>query len=289
MGIRLKQEITANWLAEKMGLQITGNEGLIIRSICPHNDAVPSSISFTRDFDGEVFPKDRVVFALPNTNLNIDCKIEATNPRLAFARALNILKNEPGFILHQKLSTIPEDVKISSSATIGKAVKIGCRTVIGHNVVIYDGVSIGEDCYIKSNTVIGEDGFGFERDENGLPVRIQHIGSVRIGNRVEIGSLNTICRGTIGHTIIEDDVKIDDHVHVAHNCHLGQKSLVAACVEFSGGVNVGEQCWIGPNSSIKQKITIGDFAFIGIASNVTKDVVSGVKVAGNPARSLRMK
>jgi UDP-3-O-[3-hydroxymyristoyl] glucosamine N-acyltransferase len=153
-------------------------------------------------------------------------------------------------------------------------------------VVISDGVTIGSDCIIKSNTVIGEAGFGFERDEMGVPIRILHLGTVKIGDRVEIGSLNTICRATLGTTVIEDDVKTDDHVHIAHNCRVRRGAMITACVELSGGVDVGSFAWVGPNSSIIQKLVIGDHAFIGIGSNVTKSVPNGVSVAGNPARML---
>ena len=287
MGIKLNHEISAFWLADQLGLKISGRGNMLINSVCSYSESIQKSISFTRDLNGEVDLRDKVVFTLPDSALMVDCKIETSNPRLSFARALNVLKDNPGFVLPQAPADIADDATISPSATIGKGVKIGRRTIIGHNVIIYDGVWIGDDCYIKSNTVIGEDGFGFERDENGVPVRMQHIGTVRIGNRVEIGCLNTVCRGTIGATVIEDDVKIDDHVHIAHNCYLGSKSLVTACVEFSGGVVLGEQCWIGPNSSFKQKINIGESAFVGIASYVTKDVAPGITVAGIPARTLR--
>jgi UDP-3-O-[3-hydroxymyristoyl] glucosamine N-acyltransferase len=168
----------------------------------------------------------------------------------------------------------------------GKGVVIGAKSFVGHNVVIDDGVHIREDCIIKSNTVIGEPGFGFERDEFGRPIRLLHLGNVIIGNRVELGSLNSVCRGTIENTIIEDDVKTDDQVHIAHNCIIRCGSLIAACVEISGGVDFGDHTWIGPNSSIIQKVKIGDKSFIGIASNVTKSVKNGTAVAGNPARQL---
>ncbi len=88
---------------------------------------------------------------------------------------------------------------------------------------------------MKSGSVIGEMGFGFERDEAGIPLRMAHLESVEIGNRVEIGSLNTVCRGTLNSTVIEDDVKTDDHVHIAHNCRVRRGAMLTAAVVLSGG------------------------------------------------------
>jgi UDP-3-O-[3-hydroxymyristoyl] glucosamine N-acyltransferase len=213
--------------------------------------------------------------------------IEADRPRLAFARALQLLSRSPGFSRETAIPQIGTGAVVSDTAVLGHGVVVGDRSFIGHHVVIADGVQIGNDCIIKSNTVIGEPGFGFERDEGGTPVRLMHLGGVRIGHRVELGSLNTVCCGTLGDTIIEDDVKTDDHVHIAHNCRIRRGALITACAELSGGVDVGELSWIGPNSSIIQKATLGKGSFVGIAANVTKSVPEGAVVAGNPARVLR--
>jgi acetyltransferase-like isoleucine patch superfamily enzyme len=286
MGVKLKEKVSAIQLSGQLGLKATGAD-VFIEEICSYDDATSKSLCFAREVSDSFEVPDVVVISPQDSVAIRGVKIESSNPRLSFARALNILKESPGFVTSDEPANVPVDASVAPSAILGKGVKIGNRTVIGHNVVIYDEVSIGNDCYIKSNSVIGEDGFGFERDEEGVPIRIQHLGSVIIGNGVEIGSLNTVCRGTLGNTIIEDGVKTDDHVHIAHNCKLGRNSLVTACAEFSGGVVLGQQCWVGPNSSIKQKVTIGDNAFIGIASSVTKNVGEGVTVAGNPARPLR--
>ena len=161
------------------------------------------------------------------------------------------------------------------------------HTIIANNVIISDNVRIGKSCYIKSNTVIGEDGFGFDFEEDGTPFRIPHIGSVYIGNNVEIGAQNTIARGTLDNTIIEDNVKTDDQVHIAHNCKIGKNTLITACVEISGSVEIGANCWIGPNSSIIQKIKIEDNVTIGIGTIVIKDVAAKKKIMALEGLSLR--
>ena len=227
------------------------------------------------------------VIAPAGSNCGGGALIHSLNPRFAFAKALIAIDQNIGFDAPTEPPQLGEGVIVSSSAVLGRGVVVGARSVIGHHVVISDGVVIGEDCVIKSNSVIGEAGFGFERDDSGVPVRMLHLGNVTIGDRVEIGSLNTVCRATLGNTIIEDDVKTDDHVHIAHNCRVRRGALLTACVELSGGVEVGEFAWIGPNSSIIQKVVLGANAFVGIGSNVTKSVPNGVTVVGNPARIFR--
>ena len=273
-------------LAASLGLPWRGQH-LNISEVRPFNEAMPGTLSFTNTHPENLLSADAVLIAPTGTDPGAGAIIEANNPRLEFARALNVLAATPGFMVSTRSAQVAEDAVVSSTAVLGRGVTIGPRSVIGHHVVIADDVHIGADCHIKSNTVIGEAGFGFERDEQGVPIRILHLGNVVIGNRVEIGSLNTICRATLGTTIIEDDVKTDDHVHIAHNCRVRRGALLTACTELSGGVDVGAFAWIGPNTSIIQKAVIGENAFVGIGSNVTASVPPGARVAGNPARVLR--
>jgi UDP-3-O-[3-hydroxymyristoyl] glucosamine N-acyltransferase len=98
-----------------------------------------------------------------------------------------------------------------------------------------------------------------------------------------------VVQGTLGPTVIEDDAKIDDHVHVAHNCRVGKKAFVIACAELSGGVVVGESAWIGPNASVLEQVKIGERAFVGLGCVVIRDVAAGTTVVGNPARVLERK
>jgi len=181
---------------------------------------------------------------------------------------------------------VDPSARIGQGVVLGNGVEIGRNTVIHHNVVIGDDVIIGDNCVIKSCAVIGEDGFGFERDEDGIPIRLVHLGRVIIGNDVEIGSLTTVCRGTLGDTIIHDHVKVDDHVHIAHNVVVHMGAMIIACAEVSGGVEIGAQAWVGPNSSVIQKLKIGEKSTVGIGANVIRAVEAGAVVAGNPARTL---
>ena len=212
------------------------------------------------------------------------------NPRLAFARALTQFfapKVSPGIA---RTAVIAPSVKIGDNVRIGEfcvieeGVSIGDNTEIRHHVVLSRNVSIGRECLVKSHAVIGEEGFGFDFDENKTPIRIPHLGSVQIGHRVEIGSGTRVARGTIGNTIIENDVKMDDLVFVAHNVRVGKGTILTANAEISGSVIVGKNVWVAPSATITNKVSIGDRAFVGIGAVVTKDVPEGTVVAGNPAR-----
>jgi UDP-3-O-[3-hydroxymyristoyl] glucosamine N-acyltransferase len=286
MGHQLTRSVPASVLAERLGMTWRGDD-VAVDHVAAASALRPGSLGFSKQ-PLLVVPRGAAVFAPAATPLSEgSAVIDSSHPRLAFARALHALFADPGFAVPEVPMRVHPTARISATAVLGRGVSIGARTVVEHHVVIADGVSIGDDCHVKSNTVIGEAGFGFERDEDGIPVRLLHLGTVRIGNRVEIGSLNTVCRATLGVTVIEDDVKTDDHVHVAHNCRIGRGTLVTACAELSGGVDVGEFAWIGPNASIIQKVSVGDRSFVGIAANVTKPVASGASVAGNPAKPLR--
>lgn len=288
MANKLVRSIKASELASALKLDWYGVD-LKIESVCTLDSISSGALCFSKKIIETTFKKQTILLSPPGTKAGVGSVIATNNPRLDFARALVLLDKLAGFRKWQEEPRLGQSVFISQTAVIGKGVVIGARSFVGHNVVINDGVHIGEDCIIKSNTVIGEPGFGFERDELGRPIRLLHLGNVVIGNRVELGSLNSVCRGTIENTIIEDDVKTDDQVHIGHNCIIRCGSLIAACAEISGGVDVGEHTWIGPNSSIIQKVKIGNKSFIGIASNVTKSVKNETTVAGNPARQLMIK
>lgn len=219
--------------------------------------------------------------------------IKVENPRLSFAKVVNhffVKKRKIGIhtsSIFGNNCNIEQFVSIGANCTIGDNVRIGKNTVINNNVVLYDNTIIGDNCYIKSGAIIGEDGFGFDFEADGLPIRIPHLGSVVIGNNVEVGSNTVIARGTLNNTIIEKNVKIDDQVFIAHNCYIGTNTIIIASAQLSGSVVVGRNCWIGPNSSIIQKIQIGDKVTIGIGAVVTKNIDNNGTIMG--LESLKIK
>ena len=112
---------------------------------------------------------------------------------------------------------------------------------------------------------------------------INHIGMVKIGNNVEIGALNTIAQGTLDSTIIKSNNKLDDHVHVAHNCIINENNELTAGVTIGGSVKIGKNNFFGLNATIKNGITIGSNNFIGISSSIIKSISNNYLAYGNPA------
>jgi len=212
------------------------------------------------------------------------------NPRLLFCRVLNRFFSEPfvpqiaGSAVIRTSKPLNRLVRIGDGCVISGEVTIGDRTVIEPNVTISGKVTIGSDVYIKSGAVIGQKGFGFERDDSGTPVLFPQLGGVIIGDRVEVGALNTVARGALGDTVVSDDVKLDDHVHIAHNVEIGPCCLITAGVVVSGSVKIGSNVWIGPNATITNAIKIGRGATISLGAVVVRDVRSGTRVSGNFAQ-----
>jgi UDP-3-O-[3-hydroxymyristoyl] glucosamine N-acyltransferase len=285
MGHQLKKAVQASDIALACGLELQGPD-VLVDHIAPLNAVAAGGLCFSKSPAFADVGSGCVVIAELDGQARSATVLLATRPRLAFAKALDFLERTVGFRRPADDPVIDATAIVSPTAVIGKGVRIGPRSIINHFVVLGEGVRIGADCVVKSGAVIGEDGFGFERGEDGVPVRLVHLGSVLIGHGVEIGSLTTVCRGTLADTIVEDFAKIDDHVHIAHNCLIGSGAMVVACAEVSGGVVLGRGSWVGPNASIIQQRKVGDGALIGIGANVLRDVLPGTTVAGNPAKPL---
>jgi len=246
------------------------------------------------DFNSEL--SDILILARQDFSSNIEIPVLIVdNPRLRFAQVVwkYFSVTEPSGI--SRTAICSDAAMISKSATIGEftiienGVTIGDHVVIGHHTVIHANTMIGNGARIGSNTVIGTLGLGFERDENNILLRLPHVGNVIIDEDVEIGSCVTIARGTIDSTHIGSMVKIDDHVFIAHNVNIGARSILVAGCEVSGSVQLGEDCWIGPQSTIRDGLIIGSYSTVGMGSVVTKNVDPRTVVAGNPARVLKQK
>lgn len=159
-----------------------------------------------------------------------------------------------------------------------------CRKFFSHQK---GTITIPNSAKIHPSAVIGKDGFGFTWDDEGVPYQLTHFGGVHIGKRCSIGANTVVDKGYLRETFLCEDVKIDNHVHVAHGVHIGARTCIAAHAMLGGSVWVGEDVWIGPSVSIKEGVEIGDGAYIGIGSNVLTDVPPRAIVAGNPAKILR--
>lgn len=166
---------------------------------------------------------------------------------------------------------------ISPSAYIGPQCVIGARVYIGADTVLRSRISVAEDCVIGERclihpgVVIGADGFGFA-NEAGAWIKIEQLGGVRIGNDVEIGANTCIDRGALDDTVIEDGVKLDNLVQIAHNVHIGAHSVIAGNTGIAGSARIGKHCSIGGATNILGHLTIADGTSISPTSMVTRSI-----------------
>ena len=175
-------------------------------------------------------------------------------------------------------SLIGDRTQILAGAKIGDNVKIGDNCVIHSNVVIYDDVTIGNNCIIHAGAVIGADGFGFVRDGASGYVKFPQIGTVTIGDDVEIGANSCIDRGALGETRIGDGTKIDNLVQIAHNVQIGRRVVIASQTGISGSTVIEDDCVIGGQVGFGDHATVKTGAIIGSQAGVLpgKIVRSGV-------------
>lgn len=216
----------------------------------------------------------------------------AVNPKLVFIRLAE------KFFVRKISAHIHNSAVIDSEAILGKNVYIGPNTVIekciiGENCVIhgncyiFSGTRIGNGVKIFPGTVIGSDGFGYTRSGNGKLEKFPHFGGVEISDEVEIGSNTSIDRGTLGNTVIEEGVKIDNLVHVAHNVFIGKHSMVIANSMIGGSTKIGAYSWIAPSVNLMNQIVIGKNVTIGMGSVVTKNVPDNETWTGIPAKEFK--
>jgi UDP-3-O-[3-hydroxymyristoyl] glucosamine N-acyltransferase len=200
-------------------------------------------------------------------------------------------------------AAIGKGTSIGPLSVVGEGVEIGDNCRIAAHCVIERGVTIGSDCridsgaiirygcrignrvIIQSGAVIGSEGFGNARENNRF-IRIPCFGNVVIEDDADIGASTTIDRGNFEPTIIRQGVKLDNLIHIAHNVEVGDDSAIAAQTGVSGSTHIGKRVLIGGQAGFVGHIEIGDDSFIGAKAGVSKDVKSGAKVTGYPARDL---
>ena len=236
-------------------------------------------------------------------------RIVASNPRLAFAHVVNLLHppQPPDAGIHAT-AVIGKHSNISSSACIGahvvigdyvqvkNSVTIGAGTVIedytvigegssiGSNSTIYRRTTIGCNCRFSAGVVLGAPGFSFEwSGSEWVPIR--NIGSLTIGDSVDLGACTSIDRASIGETRVHNGVKIDNNCHIGHNVEIGEHTLIVANVGIGGSTTVGKRCVIGGQVAIKDNLTLTDEVIILGTSVVTKSItVAGTYSSAVPAR-----
>ena len=281
----LKQYSLEN-IANILGADLRGDGGVIITGIAPLDKAKAGQISFLHNSRYSQFLTVTQASAVVlQSDFAASCATNAlvvSNPYLCFAQLAELFNPYqlplPGI---HSTAVISKSAKLGSSVSIGPHVVIEdgayvgdetvieASTVIGKNVVIgkqchfypnvtlYHDVKVGNHVTIHSGAVIGSDGFGLANDA-GIWRKIPQIGSVEIGNHVEIGSNTSIDRGALENTVIEEGVKIDNLVQIAHNVRIGAHTAIAGCAGIAGSTKIGKHCMIGGAAIINGHIEITD-------------------------------
>jgi UDP-3-O-[3-hydroxymyristoyl] glucosamine N-acyltransferase len=222
--------------------------------------------------------------------------LSVPDPYLAYARVSPLFDRSskpapgvhPSAVVHSSVR-LPDSVSIGPGACLEAGVELGDGVVIGQGcflgagvqlgaasrlapqVVLYHGVSVGARCLVHSGTVIGCDGFGFARGPQGWE-KISQLGSVRIGDDVDIGSGVTIDRGALDDTVIHDGVIIDNQVHIAHNCVIGERTAIAGCVGMAGSTVIGADCSFAGQVGISGHLKICDNAHFNGQARVARSI-----------------
>lgn len=273
-----------------------------LRGVASLDDATATDVTFCR-FEGAdglryiygtsagaIFVPLSLAESLPDSGaLYLPC----SHPRLEILHLLQDFWAEPDWVIDPTANpcvhpdaSIADNVRIGPFSVIGPDVSIGPGTRIGSNCHI-EHAEIGRDVTIANSVTVGGVGFGYEDDPTtGAVLQFPHIGGVRIGDRVEIGSSTCLDRGSIGDTIVGDDCKIDNLIHIAHNVRMGERCKVIALAIVGGSVTLGDDVWVAPAAAIRDWRNVGEKAVVGLGAVVTRDVPDGETVVGNPAKPI---
>ncbi|WDF99946.1 UDP-3-O-(3-hydroxymyristoyl)glucosamine N-acyltransferase [Pectobacterium carotovorum subsp. carotovorum] len=298
-------------LAQQLDAQLHGDGDIVITGVASMHSAKTGQITFLSDsrYREQLAGTQASVVVLTEADLPY-CQVAALvvkNPYLTYARMAQLLDTTPqpatdiapsaviapDATLGQNVSVganaviesgvlLGDGVVIGPGCFIGKDARIGAGTRLWANVTIYHRVELGEHCLIQSGTVIGSDGFGYANDR-GNWVKIPQLGTVRIGDRVEIGASTTIDRGALDDTVIGNGVIIDNQCQIAHNVVIGDNTAVAGGVIMAGSLKIGRYCMIGGASVINGHMEICDKVTVTGMGMVMRPITEpGVYSSGIP-------
>jgi len=296
-------------LALKIGAQLEGAGDLEITGAAGIEDAGEGHITF---FDGKNFKQLEQVRASAAL-VPLDAPgmpfplLRVSNPRLAFARTLELFYVQPSrplgisdrTVIGQNVMigaepslhpfvVIADDVKLGDRVRLYPGVYVGKGSIVGDDTIVYpnvcirENVRIGKRVIIHAGAAIGSDGFGFVTD-GGKHHKIPQVGGVIIEDDVEIGANTTVDRATLGNTIIKQGTKIDNLVQIAHNVTIGEHCFLMSQVGIAGSCTLGNHVVLTGQVGLADHITIGDRAMVGAQSGIMRDIEAGQIVVGSPA------
>lgn len=286
-------------VAHRFDLALRGDGGLELVGVCSLAPGIPDRVAYL------AHPRHAQALAATTAGVVIlapdqaeQCPVAAliaANPQLAYARVAALFEAPPppaGIDAHAVIAAdaqvdgraavapgavvgagarIEAGAVLASGCVIGANCVVGQDSQIGANVVLHQAVVVGARVQIGAGTVIGARGFGLARDGERW-VAIPQLGAVVIGDDVEVGAGCTIDRGAIGDTVIEQGVKIDDQVHIAHNCRIGAHTVIAGCAGVAGSAEVGKRCMIGGGVRISDHVRLADDVVLTGATQVAKSI-----------------
>lgn len=306
--------ITVNELAALVGGEIEGCPDAVISGVASVEDAHDSDVVLAKDnrfFERALLSSACCILTDVAVGKAGSDKIviRVARPDLAFAKVLETFKTDEwlpaagiglGAVVEED-AWLGENVSVGANCYVGHGAEIGEGTVLFPNVyvgegvrigkntkiypgaVIYGSCSIGNRVVLHAGVVIGADGFGYAAGSSGL-VKLEHIGTVEIGDDVEIGANSAVDRAKTGATIIGNGTKIDNLVHIAHNVKIGAYCAIVALSGVAGSVEIGNGVTLAAQSGIKDQIKIGDGCTIAARAGVISDLSKGQIVSGFPAR-----
>ena len=286
---------TVSELAAHVGGHAFGDGNVIVNRVASLETAGEGEIAYVEEekfFAAATASQASCVIVPEGANLRFPCQLEVKKPKLAFALVAEILhppkKRAPeihpssaiapsakvgervfigAFVCIGENSSVGDGTQIRAGAKIGDNVRLGSDCVIHPNVFIEDGVTIGDRVILHAGVVIGADGFGYVRDEHSHH-KFPQIGTVVIEEDVELGANTCVDRGALGRTRIGRGTKIDNMVHVGHNCDIGERVVIAAQTGISGSVTIEDDCIIGGQVGFGDHIRVQSGAVIGSKAGI---------------------
>lgn len=306
------QNYTLSQIAELLGAELQGDGALEIKKIATLANAHTGHIAFLANkkyrSQLETTKASAVILSPDDAPYFSGNKIIVANPYVSYAKLAQLMDTtprsasqgvHPSAVIHASAqvsksaaiganvvveadAVIGDNAQIGPNSFIGERAKIGSGTKLWPSVSIYHDVEIGADCLLQANTVIGSDGFGYA-NERGEWLKIPQLGSVIIGDKVEIGASTTIDRGALDDTIIHSNVIIDNQCQIAHNVEVQSGTAIAGCTVLAGSVTIGKNCQIGGMSAINGHMSVCDGVIITGMSMVTKSITEpGIYSSGMP-------